>query len=416
MKNQNMFKLFFKYSIPSVCAMWIYSFYTMVDGIFIGRFVGPLGLAGVNLTMPLINFIFAVGIMIAIGSSTLMAIKFGAGDWTEGNKSFTSALSFLACFGFLTTCVVLIFSNSIVKFLGGHGELFIYTKEYLTTIILFSIFFMSGYAMEVYIRLDGNPTFPMISVITGGLMNILMDYILIVHLSLGVRGAAIATGVSQITTSSILLIYILTRSKNLKFVRFNNFFKRVSKIIYTGFSEFLAEVSTGISIYLFNIFILKIIGDNGVSAFGIISYITTFVTMAMIGFNQGLQPIISYNLGMKNFKNISKVFKIGIFTVLLTGFIFYSSINLFIYPIIESFIKDTTTINLTVSALRIFSISYLISGLNIVCAGYFTAIKKVNRATTITALRGIILIFIFINILPKILGANGLWLDRKSVV
>lgn len=80
MKNQNMFKLFFKYSIPSVCAMWIYSFYTMVDGIFIGRFVGPLGLAGVNLTMPLINFIFAVGIMIAIGSSTLMAIKFGAGD------------------------------------------------------------------------------------------------------------------------------------------------------------------------------------------------------------------------------------------------------------------------------------------------------------------------------------------------
>lgn len=310
----------------------------------------------------------------------------------------------------MTSCVVLLFSKNIVLFLGGTGELYSYTKEYLDTIILFSIFFMSGYAMEVYIRLDGNPTFPMISVITGGVMNVIMDYILIVVFPYGIKGAAFATGLSQITTSSILLIYILTRSRNLKFVKINNFLKKIGRIIYIGFSEFLAEVSTGISIFLFNMNILHILGDNGVSAFSIISYITTFVTMAMIGFNQGLQPIVSYNLGKKNFENIRKVFKIALATVILFGIIFYGIVNIFTENIVKSFVNDQNTINLTIKSIKIYSIAYIVSGINIVCAGYFTSIKKVKQATFITALRGIILIFIFISILPKFWGETGLWL------
>ncbi|WP_366938449.1 MATE family efflux transporter [uncultured Cetobacterium sp.] len=241
-------------------------------------------------------------------------------------------------------------------------------------------------------------------------MNVIMDYILIVIFPYGIKGAAFATGLSQMTTSSILLIYILTKSKKLKFVKINNFFKRVANIIYIGFSEFLAEVSTGISIFLFNMNILYLIGDDGVSAFGIISYITTFVTMAMIGFNQGLQPIVSYNLGKKNYENIQKAFKISIITVFLFGLAFYGIVNSFTKNIIQSFVKDSNTINLTIKALRIYSIAYIVSGINIVCAGYFTSIKKIKKATFITALRGIILIFILINTLPKIWGVTGLWL------
>nr|WP_307775666.1 MATE family efflux transporter [uncultured Cetobacterium sp.] len=245
-------------------------------------------------------------------------------------------------------------------------------------------------------------------------MNVIMDYILIVIFSLGIKGAAFATGISQITTSSILLIYILKKSKKIKFIKIDNIIKNSLKIIYTGISEFLAEVSTGISIYLFNISILKFMGSNGVTAFGIISYITTFVTMAMIGFNQGLQPIVSFNLGKKDFVSIKKIFRIAILIVLITGFLFYSVINIFSENIIHSFIEDENVVLLTKSALFLYSLSYLISGLNIVSAGYFTAIKKVKQATIITALRGIILIFVFLYILPKIFGEVGLWLTVPS--
>lgn len=409
-KKENMAKLFFRYSIPSIFAMWVYSLYTMVDGVFIGRYVGPLGLASVNLTMPLINFMFAMGIMIAIGSSTLMAISYGAGDWTEGNKNFTTALAFLVIFGFLSTSAVLIFLDEIVRFLGGTGELFQHTKEYLRTVIIFSTCFMCGYAMEVYIRLDGNPTFPMISVISGGVLNVILDYIFIAIFHMGIRGAALATGLAQITMSIILLTYILKRSKKLKFIKVDNFFKRISKIIYTGLSEFLAEVSTGISIYFFNIAILKEIGDIGVSAFGIISYVTTFVTMAMIGLNQGLQPIVSLNLGKKNFANIKKVFKIAVGTVIVVSLIFYLIINLFTINIVEFFIKEKIAVDLTKSALRVYSIGYLLCGINILIAGFFTSINKVKQASFITALRGIILIVILIQLLSKFFGETGLWL------
>lgn len=316
----------------------------------------------------------------------------------------------MVIFGIIATSAVLIFSDSIVRFLGGTDELFLYTKEYLTTVILFSVCFMCGYAMEVYIRIDGNPTFPMISVISGGILNVILDYLFIAVLKMGIRGAAIATGLAQISMSIILLTYILKKSKKLKFVKIDNFFRRVFKIISMGISEFLAEVSTGISIYFFNIAILKEIGDIGVTAFGIISYITTFVTMAMIGFNQGLQPIVSLNLGRKDYKKIKKVFKIAITTVIISSLIFYLVINIFTIDIIKAFINEKVAINLTKRSMKIYSLSYLLSGINILIAGYFTSINKAKQASIITALRGIILIIILIYVLPIVFGELGLWL------
>ncbi len=316
----------------------------------------------------------------------------------------------MVIFGIIATSAVLIFSDSIVRFLGGTDELFLYTKEYLTTVILFSICFMCGYAMEVYIRIDGNPTFPMISVISGGILNVILDYLFIAVLKMGIRGAAIATGLAQISMSIILLTYILKKSKKLKFVKIDNFFRRVFKIISMGISEFLAEVSTGISIYFFNIAILKEIGDIGVTAFGIISYITTFVTMAMIGFNQGLQPIVSLNLGRKDYKKIRKVFKIAIITVIISSLLFYLVINIFTIDIIKAFINEKVAINLTKRSMKIYSLSYLLSGINILIAGYFTSINKAKQASIITALRGIILIIVLIYILPLVFGELGLWL------
>jgi len=408
--EKTVFKTILRYAIPSVVSMWIFTLYTMVDGIFIGKYVGALGLAGVNITMPLINLTFAIGIMIAIGSSTMIAIHYGEGDWTAGNKIFTTAVCSLLSCGILISILITIFMEPVINFLGGGGNLYPYVKDYLSVIILFCVCYMTGYALEIYIKVDGNPVYPTLCVITGGVVNILLDYIFVVIFHWGIKGAAFATGLSQVTTTSLLFYYIFFRTKRIKFVKIKYSFLNLLKIMKVGFAEFLAEVSTGISIFVFNLVILKNLGEKGVSAFGIIGYISSFITMTMIGFNQGVQPILSFNLGAKEHKKIFEIIKNSFFILGVLGIFFYTLINIFSANIVSIFLNDVEDINLTKKALTTYSFAYLICGFNIFSAGYFTAVDMVKISTIITMLRGILLLVLFILILPIFLGTTGIWI------
>lgn len=408
--EKTVFKTILRYAIPSVVSMWIFTLYTMVDGIFIGKYVGALGLAGVNITMPLINLTFAIGIMIAIGSSTMIAIHYGEGDWTAGNKIFTTAVCSLLSCGILISILITIFMEPVINFLGGGGNLYPYVKDYLSVIILFCVCYMTGYALEIYIKVDGNPVYPTLCVITGGVVNILLDYIFVVIFHWGIKGAAFATGLSQVTTTSLLFYYIFFRTKRIKFVKIKYSLLNLLKIMKVGFAEFLAEVSTGISIFVFNLVILKNLGEKGVSAFGIIGYISSFITMTMIGFNQGVQPILSFNLGAKEHKKIFEIIKNSFFILGVLGVFFYTLINIFSANIVSIFLNDVEDINLTKKALTTYSFAYLICGFNIFSAGYFTAVDMVKISTIITILRGILLLVLFILILPIFLGTTGIWI------
>ena len=409
-QDKNILKTILRYTIPSVVSMWVFTIYTMVDGIFIGRYVGPLGLAGVNITMPLINLTFAIGIMIAVGSSTLIAIHYGEGDWTAGNKIFTTAVYSLLTCGILISLIITIFIDPIIYFLGGNDMLYPYIKDYLRIIILFCTCYMTGYALEIYIKVDGNPVYPTLCVVTGGVVNILLDYIFVVLFHFGIKGAALATGLSQITTTSLLFYYIFFKTKRVKFTKITYSIFNLLKIMKVGFAEFLAEVSTGISIFVFNLVILKQLGESGISAFGIIGYISSFITMTMIGFNQGVQPILSFNLGAKEYKKISQIMKISFSILTLLGIFFYTIINIFSLNIVTVFLSEIKDISLTQRALTIYSFAYLICGFNIFIAGYFTALDRVKLSTIITSLRGIVLLITLILLLPKLFGTPGIWI------
>ncbi|WP_232010598.1 MATE family efflux transporter [Fusobacterium varium] len=207
----------------------------------------------------------------------------------------------------------------------------------------------------------------------------------------------------------MLLFYILFKTKKIKFIKLKYSFKDLLKISKIGFAEFLAEVSTGIAIFIFNIVLIKELGEKGVSAFGIIGYISSFVVMTMIGFSQGIQPIVSFNLGAKKYTNVIKTLKISLLMIITTGIVFYGSINIFSEKIISTFLNDIETFKMTKYALAVYSFAYIINGLNIVTAGYFTAVKKVKISTTITILRGVILIGIFLIVLPRLFGTVGIW-------
>ncbi len=298
----------------------------------------------------------------------------------------------------------------VINFLGGGGNLYPYVKDYLSVIILFCVCYMTGYALEIYIKVDGNPVYPTLCVIIGGVVNILLDYIFVVIFHWGIKGAAFATGLSQVTTTSLLFYYIFFRTKRIKFVKIKYSFLNLLKIMKVGFAEFLAEVSTGISIFVFNLVILKNLGEKGVSAFGIIGYISSFITMTMIGFNQGVQPILSFNLGAKEHKKIFEIIKNSFFILGVLGIFFYTLINIFSANIVSIFLNDVEDINLTKKALTTYSFAYLICGFNIFSAGYFTAVDMVKISTIITMLRGILLLVLFILILPIFLGTTGIWI------
>lgn len=315
----------------------------------------------------------------------------------------------MAVFGIILSVLITIFIEPVIHFLGGGGVLFPYVKDYMSVVILFCTCYMVGYALEIYIKVDGNPVYPAICVMTGGLINIVLDYLFVVVYPYGIKGAAFATGMSQLTSTSMLLFYILFKTKKIKFVKLKFSFKELLKISKVGFAEFLAEVSTGIAIFVFNIIILRELGEKGVSAFGIIGYISSFVVMTMIGFSQGIQPIVSFNLGAKKYANVIKTLKISLLMIIATGVVFYGSINFFSNKIISTFLNDTETFKMTKYALAAYSFAYIITGLNIVTAGYFTAVKKVKISTIITILRGVVLIIVFLEILPKIFGTAGIW-------
>lgn len=298
----------------------------------------------------------------------------------------------------------------VINFLGGGGNLYPYVKDYLSVIILFCVCYMTGYALEIYIKVDGNPVYPTLCVITGGVVNILLDYIFVVIFHWGIKGAAFATGLSQVTTISLLFYYIFFRTKRIKFVKIKYSLLNLLKIMKVGFAEFLAEVSTGISIFVFNLVILKNLGEKGVSAFGIIGYISSFITMTMIGFNQGVQPILSFNLGAKEHKKIFEIIKNSFFILGVLEIFFYTLINIFSANIVSIFLNDIEDINLTKKALTTYSFAYLICGFNIFSAGYFTAVDMVKISTIITMLRGILLLVLFILILPIFLGTTGIWI------
>lgn len=408
-------KIILKYGIPSICTMWIYSLYTIVDGIFIGKYLGAKEIAAVNIVMPYVNISFALGIMIAVGGGTIIAIRLGEGDSKEANRIYSLSAQFFLIFGGILSFLGIFFSKQMVKILGANEVVIKSAQTYLFIISFFTIFYLLAYGFEVFIRIDGNPSYSMICNLTGAIVNIVLDYIFIVHFHWGIGGAALATGMAQLGTALSLGWYLAFRAKKLKF-KFTKFdFKAIGALCFNGSSEFLTEIATGIVIMAFNINIMRMIGEKGVSAFGIIGYISTLVTMTMIGFSQGLQPVISYNFGAEKYERIKEILKIGVATVTGLGVLFYLTINFFSHDIISMFVKnDENLFIITKEAVRLYSFTYVLMGINIIISAYFTAIEDALTSALLSILRGVIFINILLYILPLVLDSKGIWLSAPA--
>jgi len=403
-------KLFLKYTIPGVVGMMVTSLYVVIDGIFIGKAVGSNGLAAVNMVEAVIAFSFALNIMIATGSSTLVAIKMGEKKNHEASKIFSFFVLVLVLVAGGVSLFILKFSDETATFLGATGFLKDMVIEYMKIIMYFNVFFMGTYFLEIFVRTNGRPTYSMSALVIGGVLNIVFDYIFVIRLDYGLTGAAYATGVAQTISSLILIADFFRKDSKLKFIKPNFSIKLLIKGIFNGSSEFVSEISLGFIIFIFNLVIIREIGNVGVSAFSIINYINTVIFAILLGVSQGIQPIISYSLGADEKYVIRGIFDLAIKTVSVIGVIAFSSMFIFSEEIIGTFYDNKELLAFTTKAAKIYCFAYFLNGVNMVMSAYFTAIENAKLSAIISALRGIIFVTIGIIIFPMLLGTNGIWL------
>lgn len=405
-------KKFFKFTIPSIVSMWIFSLYSMVDGMFVSWGVGEHALTAVNLSLPFVSLIFTLGILLATGTSTVLSIALGQGDVEKARNYFNQNLFVVIVTTVVLSVIVLLNLDWVACFLGSAPENHHLVKEYVGVIAAFSVFFTVSYNLEVQVKADGAPHVSIIGVTSCGLMNVLLDYIFVMHFHWGVWGAALATGLSQATSTLVFVVYFLTHRYPLRFGKFKPDFGAYRRIIPLGTADGLSELSNGFVMFLFNHIIQRVIGLDALVSYTIIGYVNTLVINCMIGIAHGIQPLSSFHLGAGERHMCHKFLAFGVRTAAVFAVIFFAGCQLLAAPIVGLFLEhDSALFASSVAALRMYSFAFLLVGFNVVVSGFFTAMEHPFPSLTISFGRGLVLIAGCLMLLSTLFGANGIWLS-----
>lgn len=402
---------FLRFVIPSIIAQWVFSLYTMVDGIFVARGVSEVALTAVNISMPFSVGMFSISILFAVGNSTIVAILLGKGKKKEANQVFTQNIVVLCGIAVIITALVLIFLEPFARFLGATDNIMPYAKEYIGTIAPFAIAYVLSYSFETLIKTDGYPKLATIYVTCGAELNCILDYIFVMVLHKGVAGAAFATGISQAAVIVLYLHHFLSSKGTIKFARFHFDLSVLWRQVRNGMSSGITEFSSGIIIFFFNQAILAYIGEGALVSYTIISYVNTIVIMSMAGIAQGSQPLISYYYGKGTFNKCIKLLKYGI----IFGAVLSAAATAFCWLgadiIVSMFISaDNQELRLySVRVFRIFILSFLIAGFNVVIGGYFTSVERAGFATMISLTRSLVALVASLMLLTSVFGGEGIW-------
>lgn len=400
-----------KYTFPTVVMMIFFSFYTIVDGIFISRFVGADALSASNIVFPVINLVLGVGIMFATGGSAIVATKMGEGKIKQARENFTLIAISALVLGIIIEIITIIFMKEIIYVLGSTDELYFNCKEYLFYMIIFTPFIILKFYFDYFLVTAGAPNLALISGVLGGIVNIILDYVFIVKLNMGIRGAALATCIGYMVPSIIGIVYFLNKKHNLHFVKPKLELDVITKSSSNGMSEMITQLASAVTTFLYNIVLIKLLGEDGIASITIILYVQLLLNSAYMGFVSGVQPRISYSYGSKDEKQITKLIKYSLVIIILFAVISFVLSRHLSEVLIMIFTPRTTSLfNIAHNAFILFSISFLIDGINIFTSGMFTAFSNGKVSAIISVLRTFILVIVGMMILPNLFGVNGVWL------
>lgn len=411
MNNTNCFKEFVKYSSLNVLGMIGLSCYILADTFFVSKGLGTNGLTALNLAIPIYSFIHGSGLMIGIGGGTKYSIRKSQNDKEAANRTFTNAVILALGFAIAFFVIGFFFSETIVQMLGADEAVFQMSKTYIQVIFLFAPMFIMNNVLLCFVRNDGAPQLSMIAMLVGSLSNIVLDYIFIFPFKMGIFGAVLATGLAPVISMFVLSPFFFKKKNYFHLKKCKISIQLTKSIFSSGLPSLITEVSSGIVIIVFNIIILRLQGNVGVAAYGVIANLSLVIMAIYTGVAQGIQPIISSNYGAGNRANVQAILRYAMITVLVISFIVYLFVFFSASQIAHIFNSEHNTVlqSIAVTGLKYYFTACLFAGFNIIMSVYFTSTEHALPAHIISILRGFVIIIPMAFLLSAIGGMIGIW-------
>lgn len=405
-------KSILKFTLPSIFMMVILSLYTVIDGAFVARLIGTSAFSSVNIIYPLIGLVIGIGTMFGTGMTAVVSTKMGQGKQKEANQNFTTIIIFTLVIGIVLSVVSILFLDKIVYFLGANEAIYDYCIEYAYPVIFFfSATLLQIQFQNVYVA-NGQPKIGLIMTIVGGIANIILDYLLIAVFSMGVAGAAIATGLSYAIPAVFGIVYFsVNRKHDIYFVKPKWDTQVVIKSMTNGSSEMVSNLSSSITTMLLNYLMMKFIGEKGVAAISIILYLDFILIAISLGYAIGIAPMISYNYGQEDRTKLKQLHKISTYFCIVVG----TGMMMFTFTFAEQLAniftpKATDVYIMAVTGLRIVSFGYLFKGFNIYASCLFTAFGNGKVSALLSFMRTFVFLVGSILGFGYLLGVNGIWM------
>ncbi|MDW7661464.1 MAG: MATE family efflux transporter [Bacillota bacterium] len=408
--NEKIWKLLLKFSIPAIVGMMVNALYNVVDRIYIG-WLGPLPMTGIGLSLPMMILMMAFGMLIGIGAASRISIRLGEGRHEDAEKILGNAFTMLILIMGSVMIIGLLFKEPLLYLFGASPATYEYANQYITVILMGALFQGIGFGLNNVIRAEGNPKIAMYTMLLGAMTNIILDPIFIFAFGLGIRGAAIATILSQLVTSIWVMRYFLSGKSRLKLKKENlkPDVAIVGSIVAIGMSPFFMQVAASLVTIISNNALKANGGDIAIGAMTVINSLAMFFLMPIFGINQGAQPIIGFNYGAKQYHRVKEALKYAIAggTVISTfGFIMT---QFFTVTMIKMFNDDPELLSVATVGMRTFLVMLPIIGFQIISSNYFQAVGKAPKSMFLGLLRQVIVLIPMLLILPQFFGLMGVW-------
>ena len=402
-------KTLFTYMAPAILTNACIFLFTIVDGIFVGQGVGSDALGAVNIAMPLVMIATAVNMLTSIGGVTVAAIRLGRGEKEGANQAFMHSLSSNLFFALMITLACVFFTTPLARALGASDTYLSMAKDYIFWWGLFAIPSALSLNFQSFCRNDGSPGLVGLSTVTGTVLNIFLDWLFVFPLKMGVMGAAVATGLSQTVTMLIVLGHFIARKGELGIRPFKVEGKLYRKVLFRGLPEMIAQFATPVTTICMNHVLVQNIGDVGINAYSIISYVSSLAMSVLAGASEGLQPLFGQSYGAKHEKDLKYYFRAGMLICLFGSAAIIALSILFDHQICALFGADSTTYAYTIRHLPQYAWAFIVAGLNTMISAYLYSTKRSTHAIVLNTARSLVLNTLIITGLPAVLGGAIVW-------
>lgn len=409
--KENKLQMILGFSIPSIIAMLLQTMITITDGYFTGNYVGEDALAAINLGLPILYLFLGTGLCTGVGGSVISGRLLGANDKEKASKVMSQTLATTIVICIVVSVINFILFTPILNILNAGEGLANYFTEYYRIMLFTYPLMVFSTVLGMFIRTEGKPQVCMIVYIIACILNVILDYIFVALLGMGVKGSAIGSLIVNAITALFQLAYFLTKSTNLKIISFRFEPSVFRETMLNGSSEFIGEMASAVSMFVFNYVLMKYVGEKGVAAFTILGFVVYGYSMICIGFGQGIIPLVSTLYGAGELDTAIDIRKITnkilfiIGTIIAVIFIFFGKNYSMMFG------SGELVSELVCTGFRIYAITFVVMGFDVINSMYFTGIGDAKSSAIISSLRGIVLLLVFTLVLPVFFGMNGVWMS-----